>query len=388
MTAHMSKVTGQTIICHMSGHFSILITSTNLSILGYKLRPVIDHFNEAFQSARSDGPRQAIDEHMTKFKGHHSAKQYLKNKPIKWGFKWWCRACSDTGYLYEFQLYLGKNESPEYGLGESVVLSLSEKLRNTYCCLYFDNFFSSPTLINKLYGMGIYAVSTVRRDRKNMPILKEDKAMERGDVDFHFSDNVTAMKWFDNKSVTLVATNLEGSAALSNVHRRKKGQKNKVPIPCPEAVKQYNAGMGGVDLMDQKCAAYHLDRKSSSGRYYLRLFFDIMDMACVNAHVIYKDLNPKGMELLDFKQVISKNMIGHYNCRQRNQADMRASRRSFTPASVPLHLPIIDGQRGKCKYCYDAGIENKTSIKCATCGVRLCIVVGKTERNCFYLYHR
>ena len=55
---------------------------------GYKIRPIINHLNTAFRSAVSDGKSQAIDEHMTKFKGKHSARQYLKNKPIKWGFKW------------------------------------------------------------------------------------------------------------------------------------------------------------------------------------------------------------------------------------------------------------------------------------------------------------
>ena len=59
--------------------------------------------------------------------------------------------------------------------------------------------------------------------------------------------------------------------------------------------------MGGVDLLDQKTAAYKLDCKSSGRRYYLRLFFDLMDISVVNSHIIYKELNPKGMELLDFK---------------------------------------------------------------------------------------
>jgi DNA excision repair protein ERCC-6 len=114
----------------------------------------------------SDTNRQSIDEHMTKFKGRHSCKQYLKNKPIKWGFKWWCRCCSKTGYLYEFNIYLGKKELVEFGLGESVVLKLSDKLENTYCTLFFDNFFSSPMLVAKLFDKGIYCIGTARSDRK------------------------------------------------------------------------------------------------------------------------------------------------------------------------------------------------------------------------------
>ena len=57
----------------------------------YKMRIVINHLNKAFQYAMSDAERQSIDEHMTNFKGQMSCNQYMKNKPIKWGFKWRCR---------------------------------------------------------------------------------------------------------------------------------------------------------------------------------------------------------------------------------------------------------------------------------------------------------
>ena len=72
-----------------------------------------------------------------------------------------------------------------------------------------------------------------------------------------------------------------------------------------------------VDL-DQRTAAYKLHRKSSSGRCYLRFFFDLMDIAIVNSHFVYKTLYPKGMELVDFKIVIAKSLIGPYNSRCRN----------------------------------------------------------------------
>lgn len=73
--------------------------------------------------------RQSIDEHMIKFKGHNIMKQYIKNKPIKWGFKMWCRCESSTGYLYHFDLYTGKKTNTEIGLGESEVVCLTEQLK-------------------------------------------------------------------------------------------------------------------------------------------------------------------------------------------------------------------------------------------------------------------
>lgn len=63
-------------------------------------------------------------------------------KPIQWGFKMWCRCDSDTGYLYECDLYTGKktiipHKKPE-SLGDSisVVLQLTENIIGLDCELY------------------------------------------------------------------------------------------------------------------------------------------------------------------------------------------------------------------------------------------------------------
>ena len=52
------------------------------------------------------------------------------------GFNRWCRCFSKTGYLYEFDLYLGKDEKRELRIGETVVLDLSKKLENTHFMLF------------------------------------------------------------------------------------------------------------------------------------------------------------------------------------------------------------------------------------------------------------
>ena len=179
--------------------------------------------------------------------------------------------------------------------------------------LYFDNFFNSPTLVDKLFDRGIYCLGTVRSDRKYMAIMKKDKDMKRGGTDFQYSNNVVAVKWFDNRGVKIVGTCLEEYnkvSTVTTVTRRVKGQKTKIPVPCPEVIKDYNSSMGGVDLLDRETAAYKLDRKSTGGRYYIRLFFDLMEISVVNSHAIYKVLYPKGMELLDFKIVLAKSLIG------------------------------------------------------------------------------
>ena len=56
-----------------------------------KLRPLFDHLGKHFQDMMQPEAHQSIDEHMCKFKGKSIMKQYMKNKPIKWGFKFWFR---------------------------------------------------------------------------------------------------------------------------------------------------------------------------------------------------------------------------------------------------------------------------------------------------------
>ena len=112
--------------------------------------------------------------------------------------------------------------------------------------------------------------------------------MKKGDVDFQYANNAVAVKWFENCRVTMVGTCPKEYDKISPVSRRVKGQSAKIPIPCPQVIKDYNSGMGGVDLLDQKTAAYKLDHKSSGGRYYLRLLYDLMDISVVNSQIICK----------------------------------------------------------------------------------------------------
>ena len=84
----------------------------------WKMRSVIKHLNNSFSHAMSPTAQQAIDEHMVKFKGQHAMKQYMPMKPIKREFKMWCRNNSATGYLSQFDMNGGKQESHVGSLSE------------------------------------------------------------------------------------------------------------------------------------------------------------------------------------------------------------------------------------------------------------------------------
>ena len=50
--------------------------------------------------------------------------------------------------MCEVHVYTGKSDSAEGGLGKRVVLDLARRLEGKKYHLYFDNFFSSVSLLN------------------------------------------------------------------------------------------------------------------------------------------------------------------------------------------------------------------------------------------------
>ena len=58
------------------------------------------------------------------------------------------------------------------------------------------------------------------------------------------------------------ATNVDGICGAYNVMRQTKSLATKTRISCPNIIKLYNNSMGGVDIVDQKTAAYRNDRKT------------------------------------------------------------------------------------------------------------------------------
>ena len=73
-----------------------------------------------------------------------------KKRPFEWGSKYWYYCASETGYFYQFDLYLGNKEIAKKNLGQGVVLKMTESLQSSHC-MFFYNFFNSPSLKVKPY---------------------------------------------------------------------------------------------------------------------------------------------------------------------------------------------------------------------------------------------
>ena len=121
----------------------------------------------------------SIDEAMVRFHGRSSLKQYLPLKTVKRGIHVWVLA-DTNGYFWNMQVYTGRENSSEKGLGARVVKDLTSPLQQKFHHIYCDNFFTSVQLFEDLERVGLYACGTARSDRTGFPPqLKKIKLTSR-----------------------------------------------------------------------------------------------------------------------------------------------------------------------------------------------------------------
>lgn len=105
---------------------------------------------------------------------------------------------------------------------ERVVLELIHSIWNEHREIYFDNYFSSLPLVQKLKLENTLACGTIRPNRKGLPTeMCIDKQMKRGEHDNKFlPGGISFFKWMDNKAVHFIS-NFHGSEVSICKQKRK-----------------------------------------------------------------------------------------------------------------------------------------------------------------------
>lgn len=207
-----------------------------------KIRPLITMLNERCLMYFKKIMKQqhlSIDESMIPYYGGHGAKQFIRGKPIRFGYKMWVLA-TPLGYCVQFEPYQGANgrqanadEYPGIGMGGAVVVDLISELEEEEpedCYhLTFDNLFTSLKLVDVLTSKKIGCTGTVRANRTEQCPLKsinEMKNTKRGTYDFQQAENtgVIVVRWNDNNIVNAVS-NAAGVNPLQSASRCSKAEK-------------------------------------------------------------------------------------------------------------------------------------------------------------------
>jgi hypothetical protein len=208
--------------------------------------------------------------------------------------------------------------------------------------------------------------------------------------------------WVDNKPVHVLHTWPTFQDVCERNVKQEAGQAyHKKQIPRPTVCKVYNKSMGGTDLEDLFLAAYATSHRAK--RWQPRILFHCIQMAVVNAHILYcdrKGLSRSSCRLLDFLSMLFNEIApkpapmsqpSHYDpsvvLSSRNRAwwnghvHVRTQGQHF-PDAFRSPRPqraneTREDPRRKCIYC----CKKHVLTFCKQCGIFLCL------GRCFHDFH-
>ena len=238
-----------------------------------------------------------VDEQLFPTKARCPFTQYISSKPDKFGIKFWLLADVQSKYLLNAAVYTGTDETrpPNVRIGDHIVWKLTEPFHKGGYNITCDNFFTSISLAKTLLQVDTIIVGTTRANRKEIPdIARKFTASKEYPVfsSMFFKDvnspvALTTYKYKKSKSVYVLSSMHSQNIVCDKTPKRK-----------PETITYYNNTKFGVDILDAMARLYSV--KPGCRRWPVHVFCNILDMAAINAWIIYKESNHPNQKRRNF----------------------------------------------------------------------------------------
>jgi hypothetical protein len=294
-------------------------------------------------------------------------------QPTKRGLKLFIRCDAKSGYVNEFEVYLGKSSEAASVLGSycDVVRRLTDKILNAHHEIVFDNAYTSIPLALHLLQNKTYSCGTLRSSRKNVPncIKVNERQLGRGEFVTAQDTKIPelcATVWRDTKCVRFLSTNCNPRSTVAS--RRIQGVRQNVQQPS--VAQYYGRYMGGVDHFDALRGNVSVGRTSKKSWKYL--FYFAVNACMVNAWIIFQSTNPTWKSHTRFRHSVATGLLETFLHQER-------------VAKMHKHKHVKLRERGRlCKahkvYKPDGKMKFDTKYGCAVCNIHICAL-------CFAKHH-
>ena len=341
-----------------------------------KIQPFLDNLAANFQKYFIPGREIALDSSMIGFKGRLSCKVY---KPVKWGVLACTLADSNTGYVYNINIYYGKKAEdilePEGSLTKKTksVMDLLEPLLGMgyhVCC---DRLYNNCALARALFEKRTHLTGTLFLNRTGVSSAIKMCKLDKNETAAFRKSHILVHMWNDESQVNMISTSCEAKMIAIDLG-------NGATIEKPAAVDFYNKCMCAVDLHDQLNEYYSYgDRKSV--QWWQKVFFWLLEVSVVNAYILFRESLPEVQKgrtnLKSYRKELIKQLVGNLdeNFKPKSDGDL-----------LHLNRPHLLGKKNcsrRCILCYRKKIRKETVYFCATCPSRPFLHIPE----CFNEYH-
>ena len=315
-----------------------------------------------------------IDEMLHPFRGRCGFVQYIPNKPAKYGLKLYALCDAKTFYTLNFEVYCGKQMPGPYlksNKPDDIVKRLVKPIEKSNRNVTTDNYYSSYPLAEYLLDKGLTFLGTMKKNKKEIPReFLANKTRELKSCVFGFQYDICMASTVPKKNKAVIF--------LSSMHSTSEidQETNKSIINL-----DYNATKGGVDTVDQMCAAYSTSRITR--RWPLALFYRHLDIAGINSNVIFKFNNPDNK---DRRRIFVKNLaFGLMEEHLKERALLQ-----MLPKEIQVFLAKYRNDEELAKKPEKPGIchicgshkNNRTKTMCQICTRNVCKKHSVTNTRC------
>ena len=345
----------------------------------HKVHKLLNALVSNFKRNMRPSSNLSVDETMVGFRERFGAKQYIPNKPNKYGIKAFTIADSANGYILDTLLYTGadtlENSNPQYNhlpQPARVVLDLSTEYLGQGRTIYTDRYYTSIPLTETLSSHQTHFTGTCMKNRQQIPEVFRQKnfKLSDGEVCAYRSGHLLALAWrAPSKRKEIIMLSTTDNAKQAIVTSKATGKTALKPI----VIDKYNQSMYGVDLADQYTTYYSFIRKSK--KWWKKVCYWLLEVATVNSYILYKFSN-SSFTHLQYRRSIIESMAriclqdapervrGRPFCRQLtdNSAIQDPERLNRKP-----HFLAKREQQRQCVVCSTQQKRRRSIYYCKTC---------------------
>lgn len=294
------------------------------------------------------GRHITVDEQLYPSKTRCPFLQYIATKPDKFGIKFWVACDLKSKYICNVFPYVGKEPGrpKEERLSESVVMKLMGPFLDQGRTVTTDNFFTSITLAKKLLSRKTTLLGTLNKIRREIPpSARETKCNEYSTEVFSTTDATLTVYAASRKKTVYVMSSMHGVVQTEDSHKRK-----------PSTITQYNSTKCGVDAMDQMVREYSV--RAGTRRWPVSVFYNMVDMAALNAHVLYEACTGTKERRPDFLMRLATELAESHVRAKKIRTENCLRKQAATPGE--------HGKRKKCQVQHRCK-KNPATVQCVNC---------------------
>lgn len=361
-----------------------------------KLRPVLTQIRDQNMTVFKPYENITVDESLVLHKGRLSFKQYMPLKRARFGIKLFMIVDCSTGFFLNFLTYVGKKTPLAYqgyqskiGASGRVVLTLMRPYVNKGHKLFIDNWYTSLPLAEILLSFDTNVCGTIKSNRAGLPSPLPQ--LRKNEIEWYHAGKLLFIRWFDKREVRFLST-MHKPRQMEVLKRRR------AEVMAPKPAADYNKYMGAVDQTDMELSFNSSVRKSV--RWYVKLFFHIVDLQVRNALIISKIKRGSENTLKNFRLELIREILEKYRefgeekIGRPPKTSIGSTTKRLTERHFISSIPVSQTQlahatpskspkapQRNCALCKKNGIRSLTRYECIDCGVALHL------EPCFKLYH-